>query len=117
MQEMIAYCGLVCTGCPVFLATQSNDDEARKKVVEQWSSEQYPLKVEDINCDGCSSAGQRHIKFCSECEVRACGIEKKVDNCAYCDDFACDKLEKLWGMISSKEARGRLEEIRKTLNK
>lgn len=117
MQEMIAYCGLVCTGCPAFLATQGNDDEARKKVAEQWSSEQHPTKIEDINCDGCTSVGKRLIKFCNECEVRACGSEKKVENCAYCEDFACDKLEKLWGMISSKEAKGRLEEIRKTLSK
>ena len=115
MQEIIAYCGLVCTGCPAFIATQKNDNAERQKVVAKWSSEDNPMTIEDINCDGCLAVGKRLIKFCNECEVRACGIEKKVENCAHCDDFACDKLEKLWGMLSSKDAKGRLEEIRKTL--
>ena len=116
MQEMIAYCGLVCTGCPAFIATQKDDDAERQKVVEKWSSEQYPLTVEDINCDGCLTVGKRLIKFCNECEVRACGLEREVENCAHCDDFACSKLEKLWGIISSDEAKERLENIRKNLN-
>jgi hypothetical protein len=116
MQEMIAFCGLVCTGCPAYLATQEDSDTLRKQVVEKWSSDQYPMEVEDINCDGCLGVGKRLIKFCNECEVRACGSEKKVENCAYCKDFACDKLERLWGMISSKDAKGRLEGIRKTLS-
>lgn len=30
-KEMIAYCGLVCSNCPTFLATQNDDEEARKK--------------------------------------------------------------------------------------
>jgi hypothetical protein len=115
MQEMIAYCGLICTGCPAFIATQKDDNAERQKVVEKWSSEKNPMTIEDINCDGCIAVGKRLIKFCNECEVRACGIEKKVENCAHCDDFACDKLEKLWGMLSSKDAKGRLEEIRKNL--
>jgi hypothetical protein len=116
MQEMIAYCGLVCTGCPAFIATQKDDNAERQKVIEKWSSEEYPMTIEDINCDGCLAVDKRLIKFCHECEVRVCGSEKKVENCAHCDDFACDKLEKLWGIISSKEAKGRLEEIRKTLS-
>jgi hypothetical protein len=29
---MIAYCGLVCSNCPAFLATKNNDNTAREKV-------------------------------------------------------------------------------------
>ena len=32
MDKMIAYCGIVCTECPAFEATQKNDDAKRKKV-------------------------------------------------------------------------------------
>ncbi len=117
MQEMIAYCGLVCTGCPAYIATQENSDTLRKQVVEKWSSDQYPMKVEDINCDGCLSVNKRLIKFCNECEVRACGIERGVQTCAHCDEYTCSKLENLWGMISSAEAKERLEKIRKELGK
>ncbi len=31
MPKMIACCGLVCTECPTFIATQDDDDEARAK--------------------------------------------------------------------------------------
>ena len=116
MEEMIAFCGLVCTGCPAFIATQNNNDEERKRVVEKWSSDQFPLETKEINCDGCLTVGKRLFKFCNNCDVRTCAQAKEVQNCAYCDDFACSKLEKLWDMISGDEARGRLEEIRKNLS-
>jgi hypothetical protein len=115
MAKMIAYCGLICTDCIAYLATQKDDDTERQKVVEKWSSDDYPMTIGDINCDGCLAVGKRLIKFCNECEVRACGIERKVENCAHCNDFGCEKLEKLWGMLSHKEPRARLEEIRKNL--
>ena len=112
MQEMIAHCGLVCTGCPAFIATQQNNDEERKRVVEKWSSDQFPLSMEDINCDGCLSTGKRIFKFCNDCEVRVCAVGKGVANCAYCDDFACSKLDNIWKIIDNPEARERLEAMR-----
>ena len=54
MGKMIAYCGIVCSECPTLLATQKDDDEARKQDVEMWSKQfKFDLKMEDINCDGC----------------------------------------------------------------
>jgi hypothetical protein len=54
MKEMVAYCGLVCTECPTYQATQKNDNNARAKIAEAWSKQfKVNLKAEDINCDGC----------------------------------------------------------------
>lgn len=39
MERMVAFCGLVCTKCSAFIATQSNDEEALKQVAAQWSEE------------------------------------------------------------------------------
>lgn len=114
MEKMTAFCGLVCTDCPAYIATQKDDNEARKKVVEKWSSEQFPLKIEDINCDGCLAFGKRLIKFCDMCEVRACAIKKNVKTCAHCDEFSCEKLNKHFQMIGT-EAKANLERIRKDL--
>ncbi|GAF97750.1 unnamed protein product, partial [marine sediment metagenome] len=36
MEKMIAYCGLTCTRCPAFLATQQDDDSQRAQVAEMW---------------------------------------------------------------------------------
>ena len=32
MDKMIAFCGIVCTECPAFLATQKDDDKERRKI-------------------------------------------------------------------------------------
>jgi len=113
MDKMIAYCGIVCTECPAFEATQKNDDAKRKKVTEMWSK-QYKMNVkpEDINCDGCKSEGKRLIGYCNICEIRKCGQAKGVENCAYCDEYACDKLTKFHAMAP--HAKESLEKIRKT---
>jgi len=34
------------------------------------------------------------------CPVRPCVIERSIENCAYCDEYICDKLE---GLICSRE--------------
>ena len=111
MEKMIAYCGLTCTECPAFLATQQDDDSQRAQVAEMWAKEfgtQY--KPEDINCDGCLSEDGRHIGYWDTCEIRACALGKGVENCAHCDDYACEKLDALFA--TGHEARTTLDEIR-----
>jgi len=66
------------------------DDELRKKTAERWSSKDFPIKPEDINCDGCIS--ETVIPFCEECNVRKCGLEKGVKNCAYCTEYPVKNL-------------------------
>ena len=111
MEKMIAFCGLSCCGCPAFIATQKDDDEERKKVAEMWSEEfKTSLKPEDINCDGCVVDSERLFSHTRVCEIRKCGKEKKVKNCAYCDDYACDKLTKFFKMAP--EAKTTLDGIR-----
>ena len=114
MNKIIAICGIVCSECPGFLATQKDDDAKRKEVAESWSK-QYnaTIKPEDINCDGCTSGGRRLFSYCNICELRKCGKEKHVENCAHCDEYACDKLTEFFAMAP--QARTSLEEIRKSL--
>jgi len=114
MEKMIAFCGITCTECPAFLATQKDDDNKRRKVAELWSKEfNAQFKPEDINCDGCLSENERLFSYCKVCEIRKCGQERGVKNCAYCNDYACEKLSKFFDMAS--DAKTTLEEIRKIL--
>jgi hypothetical protein len=94
MNDMIAFCGLICTDCPAFLATQNDDDNKRRETAALWS-EQYgmALQAKDINCDGCLSDTGRLIGHCNVCDIRKCGRQKQVENCAGCDDYSCDRLE------------------------
>ncbi len=111
MEKMIAYCGIVCTECPGFIATQKDSDEGRKKVAEQWSKMfSAQIKPEDINCQGCKSTGDIHFNYCHVCEIRKCATQKDVRNCARCDDYSCEKLDKFFEIAP--ENRERLDAIR-----
>jgi hypothetical protein len=114
MDRMIAFCGLTCTDCPAFIATGKDDDLERKKVAELWSKEfNCKIKPEDINCDGCLVESDRVFNYCKVCEIRKCGQEKEVKNCAYCVDYACEKLIKFFDMAP--DVKTALVEIRKNL--
>ena len=108
---MISICGLPCGECGAYIATRENDDQKRKEVAELWSKEyKSDIKPEDINCKGCASDSDVLFSFTQVCEIRKCGKEKKVLNCAYCEDYACEKLEKFFEMAPI--AKEKLEEIR-----
>lgn len=112
MNKIIAYCGLVCSECPAYIATQADDRAALEKIAEQWRMEYNApnITVEGVICDGCLDGG-RKCAHCYECEIRACGIERGVANCGACDDYACGKLENFLNMVP--QARKNLEDLRK----
>jgi hypothetical protein len=115
MEKMMAVCGINCSECPAFLATQANDDFKRKEVAEIWSKEfQASFKPEDINCDGCTAGKERLFGHCHGCEIRKCGREKQVKSCAFCEEYICSKLNEILGMVP--QAKANLEEIRKGLS-
>ncbi len=63
------------------------------------------------DCDGCKVDGGRLFTGCIDCEIRKCASLKNMINCAYCSDYACDKLNKHFAIDTA--ARDRLEEIRR----
>ena len=114
MASMIAYCGLNCGECSAFIATQANSDKQRKAVADDWTKKfGHQFKPQDINCDGCLTVTGRHIGHWSVCEIRACGLGRGLANCAYCPDYACDKLERYLQMTPVMKAN--LDGIRKGL--
>ena len=110
--KMIAYCGLVCTDCPAYVATQADDRAALEQVAAQWREEYNApnITVEYVICDGCLTTDGRRCGHCAECEIRACGIERGVVNCAHCDEYSCEKLEGFFGFAP--DARAVLDGIR-----
>ncbi len=89
----IAYCGLDCSGCDVYRATAYDDDGMRKayadKVFKQFKVTVEPAKV---NCHGCRDARPKS-GYCAICKVRQCAIDRGFENCAYCPDYGCEKLQ------------------------
>ena len=111
MNKIIAYCGLVCTDCSAYIATQADDQTALEKVAAQWRKEYNvpSFTVESVICDGCLDGG-RKCSHCADCEIRACGVERGVINCAHCADYVCAKLEGFFGFAP--DARVVLDQIR-----
>jgi len=113
MKEMIAFCGLACHDCPTFLATQADDDEKRIIIAKRWSQRYEKLndlKPEEVNCNGCLAENGILFKSCSVCPIRKCGMERKVANCAYCEDYPCQKLEGTFNIAP--ESKKKLDEIK-----
>jgi hypothetical protein len=114
MDKIIAYCGLVCTDCPAYIATQADDRAALGRVAAQWREEYDApnITVESVICDGCLT-GDRKCGHCAECDIRACGVARGVVNCGHCADYVCEKLERFFGFVP--DARTVLDEVRAAL--
>ncbi|UCD00259.1 MAG: DUF3795 domain-containing protein [Phycisphaerales bacterium] len=115
MHENLAYCGLICQSCQIYLATREPDEEKRCKArvdIAQEIKKHYgqECKPEDIgDCDGCMTEGGR--LFSTDCPIKICAVEKGIENCAYCRDYPCEALEKLF--TTDPGAGERLDAIRK----
>ncbi len=98
-ERIVAPCGIVCTDCPAYVATLSNDLGKLKEIAKQWSSEDRHYQAEDIVCDGCFS--DRVHAFCAECEVRGCAIQNGHRVCSLCSMYPCDRLNGVWSSFTT----------------
>jgi predicted small metal-binding protein len=115
MGRTIAPCGLVCSDCDAYVATQANDLEALERLA-QHAREAFGMEdatAETTMCDGCLADDGRQIRYCATCEIRACAMERSVVNCAHCTEYACEKLEGFFAHAT--EACSVLDEIRQSL--
>ncbi len=120
MNKTISYCGLICKNCTIYLASGETDKSKKQEMINNVISlckEHYGInyKYEDINdCDGCKSEGGRIFFGCRNCKIRKCAIEKDIENCANCSEYACNDLLELFKTDSN--AKIRLDEIRKNIS-
>lgn len=113
MERIVSFCGIICSDCPAYVATQNDDQAERVRVAEMWSREFHAdIRPEDICCDGCVGEG-RKFNHCNACEFRKCGLEKQVENCAHCEDYSCPKLSAFHQHVPG--LKENLDQIRQTL--
>lgn len=111
MERIVGYCGIVCSDCPVLLAARKDDDAERKRVAKLFTEEYgRTCKPEDINCEGCPSGSQHVFAHCDLYEIRRCGRRSKIENCADCLEYPCEKLGELFDKYP--KAKQTLDEIR-----
>ena len=119
---LIAFCGVPCTECPAYIATQVDDREALEQVLVQWRAcfRDAHITLQDTTCDGCQTESGRLNGYCRQCSIRPCAKGRGVPTCAHCEEYACGELERLLTMCDrqkgvfgfSREARTSLDALR-----
>jgi len=90
MKEILARCGYRCDLCPGY---SGNIESAEDR---QWCSDGWFRYIgiryapDEIGCHGCLDEEEPADP---DCPVRPCVKEKGLDNCAYCEEFPCEKLK------------------------
>lgn len=92
MKDSVAYCGLFCESCGVYIATQNKDDKELERIAQKMKT-----KKEDIPCEGCRS--KVLSLHCRSCKYREYAQNKEIDNCEECHDFPCDELREFQGQM------------------
>ena len=90
IEKLIAYCGYDCTNCPVYQATIKNDEELLKIIA--YAAPEVDIKT--ISCLGCTAVDNQN-KFCGKCPIRLCAKTRNLENCGYCENFPCSKLDSI----------------------
>ncbi len=92
--SIITRCGYRCDIC---LAYKENikSEEDRKIISDGWFKYfGFRIPPENISCDGCLTPAKEEPKLMDDdCPVRACVIEKGIDNCSKCKEFSCKKFK------------------------
>ena len=143
MSQILARCGYRCDLCPAY-HKNIHTQEDQKRVSDGWLK--YvgdDVPPDEVPCPGCLAAEpyrdeQGRILRPPDpgCPVRPCVIERGLENCAYCEEFAsCENLDSRMNFMEKRHAdfsgipkedfnlfirpylsKERLLEIRKALN-
>ena len=82
MDTKIAYCGIYCGACGIYLATGNNELEGLSKELN--------IPVNYLACEGCRS--DRNNLCCMNCGIKRCCLYKNIQACNECGEFPCAVL-------------------------
>lgn len=100
MKAIISKCGFRCDQCPAYyrnIRTQE-DSENVSAGWKKYVGDEVP--PDEVACPGCLSCepyqdddGNPLRSPDTECPVRPCAQQRGIENCAYCPEFGCEKLD------------------------
>ncbi len=77
---MMSCCGIDCSSCECYIATEKDDDRMRMDLAIKWSKLfKRTILPREINCTGCLSDG---IQFenCHVCKIKKHQSNRKIVN-------------------------------------
>ena len=91
MNEILTRCGYRCDLCLAYRPNVEQNPANRQILSDGWFKYfGFRLPPEEICCDGCL-ADEPHL-IDSGCPVRPCVLENRLDNCAQCEEYVCERL-------------------------
>ena len=91
MKEIISKCGYRCDLCLAYKKNIEKQDR-RKELSEKWHTIfGFFVAPENIMCDGCTQGKNLKLQD-ADCPVRPCVLSKHIENCAYCNEYICEKI-------------------------
>jgi hypothetical protein len=91
MEAILTRCGYRCDLCLAYRPNIESNPAYRQKLSDGWYQYfGFRIPPEKILCDGCLANNPLLID--QACPVRPCVIAKGLENCAYCESYACEKL-------------------------
>jgi hypothetical protein len=91
-EKILTRCGYRCDLCLAYCPNVEKNDQRRILSAGWHKYYRFRIKPKDIVCEGCMS-GRNPRLIDMKCPVRPCVIRKKLDNCATCEKYVCDKLK------------------------
>jgi hypothetical protein len=108
IRESVAYCGLFCESCGVYIATKAGDMAELGRMAQKMC-----VAAEDMACDGCRS--ERRSAHCRECALRDCAGEMGIVGCEHCEDFPCAELREFQAKLPHRAELFEAAELRKAI--
>ena len=87
----LACCGDDCNYCLRYIGTINNNTEKLIQAAGIWFKaglRDRLLSPDEMKCNGCVS-----VPLCRY-GIKDCCEKKEIDNCGYCNEYPCDKIEK-----------------------
>ncbi len=90
-KELLAPCGLYCGVCSIYIADRDNNTKFKGVLKNLYTG--IVESAEEIRCTGCRSEGIL-FKYCQDCQIRDCIIEKNYESCHQCDEWPCKYIKR-----------------------
>ena len=95
MDKLIAYCGINCSTCPLFIATSTENISLKQELAGKWG-EIYncTFDIEEMKCYGCKSG--RKFFLSDKCNITQCNTSKGVHTCKQCSNSPCKRINEFY---------------------
>lgn len=95
LDDAISLCGFNCGICPAYKPNLKSDED-RVKVDEGWKKfhRTRGWTYKEPYCEGCFNTPE-NAPLWSNCPIRKCVLTNNVENCGYCLDYPCSRINNM----------------------